>query len=62
MLHAFFCNPSELHQNCRGKCIDYSMFLLFIIAENGDWIAGFLFEPIQGEAGIGILETNICSL
>ena len=36
MLHAFFCNPSKLHQNCRGKCIDYSMFLLFIIVENGD--------------------------
>lgn len=27
--------------------------IVVIIAEKGDKIAGFLFEPIQGEAGVG---------
>lgn len=30
------------------------MFLL-LAAESGDRIAGFLFEPIQGEAGVCVL-------
>lgn len=33
------------------------MFLMVWHAENGDRIAGFLFEPIQGEAGVCILFT-----
>lgn len=28
------------------------MLFVMIIAEKGDKIAGFLFEPIQGEAGV----------
>lgn len=28
------------------------IFIVMMIAEKGDKIAGFLFEPIQGEAGV----------
>lgn len=34
---------------------EWIIFIVIMIAEKGDKIAGFLFEPIQGEAGVKFL-------
>lgn len=45
-------NGGQIHtSNCKHSCWS-SLFFTIMVSEKGDQIAGFLFEPIQGEAGV----------
>lgn len=65
-----FGDANALERIFRGTTFFFSNLKLFIfqhfygfIAESGDQIAGFLFEPIQGEAGVTYPDiSELCSI